>query len=594
MSPDCIIETHPQRLSALRQLMARQGLDAYLLPLTDEYQGEYSAAYARRVTWLCGFDGSAGMAVIFHDKAYLLVDGRYILQAAQEVDAAHYTIVNSGETSLVNCLQKNKQATIIGYDPWLITSSQMHRWQSALGETRQWKASPQNLIDEIWLDQPLRPQQPIVIHPLSFAGKSCEEKLDDVSRWLNERGLDVLPMALPDSVCWLLNIRGNDIPYNPLPLVYGMAWADGHFDLFIEPERVSPSVMTELSSCVQCIDPNELPHYIATKTTGKHIAYDADRMPCRFEQQWAQCNALLTMLPDPCLLAKAIKNQTEIEGMRQAHRWDGAAVSTALCSIENSQEALTELMAADFLEQARKQCAQYMGPSFATIAGSGPNGAIVHYHAREDHVRTVQNNDVLLLDSGGQYPCGTTDITRTITFGLPSQEFKENFTLVLKGHIALASAQFPLGTSGGQLDALAREPLWRHGLDYDHGTGHGVGAYLCVHEGPQRISKRGGDVALMPGMITSNEPGYYKAGAYGIRIENLVLVVEKPSNDGRKFLGFETLTLCPIDTRLIVIEMLSAQEKAWLNHYHANVLHTLLPLVSTDVQAWLHTRTAPI
>jgi Xaa-Pro aminopeptidase len=477
-----------------------------------------------------------------------------------------------------------------------MTGRQVDRLSESLGKSGALLALKVNPIDLLWHNQPMRPLGKLRVHGLAYAGKSHEEKLDELAMELRTREVGSFPITMPDTLCWLLNVRGEDVPFNPLPLAYGVAHADGSLDLYIEASRITDEVSEHLGSRVRVRSPLSLAGDLARASGQARIGYDPEQSPVWFRQAIEQAGQSVFAMSDPCQLAKAVKNEAEIAGMRQAHVIDGVAVTRFLCWLDrhDTHEALDELEVVRRLEDARLRHADYLGPSFATIAGSGPNGAIVHYRATEASSRQLAPQDILLLDSGGQYRYGTTDITRTVARGKPGDEFRQRFTLVLKGHIALAQARFPVGTSGVQLDVLAREPLWQFGLDYDHGTGHGVGAHLCVHEGPQRISKRAGDVTLRPGMILSNEPGYYHTGAYGIRIENLVLVTEKERSEGRVFLGFETLTLCPIDTRLVELKLLNDAERAWLNHYHARVLESLSPWLEQDEIAWLQERTRPI
>jgi Xaa-Pro aminopeptidase len=579
----------------IRHALHQSGLDGYLLPVTDEYQGEYSAAYARRVTWLCGFDGSAGILLILPHQATLLVDGRYTLQAQQEVDTALYSVYNSSEVTVASLLQELPPGRRIGYDPWLMTGHQIDRLVDALDGHAMLLSSP-NPVDAIWKDQPARPQGNIYWHPLTYAGRSHEDKLDAMAEVLRNKKVKGFPLTTPDALCWLLNIRGDDIPFNPLPLAYGIAWDDATCNVYIDPSRVPDEVNACLKGRVQWRKPEQWQNDLAALVPGERIGYDPEQSPVGIRQALIGQGVVVVPMANPCLLPKAIKVPEELEGMRRAHLHDGVAVVRFLAWFDglDSNDVINELQVVEKVEQCRRLSPDYVGPSFATIAGSGPHGAIVHYRATEQSNRTIIQDDVLLLDSGGQYRFGTTDITRTIVRGQPSADFQKHFTMVLKGHIALAQARFPAGTTGGQLDVLARLPLWQQGKDYDHGTGHGVGAHLCVHEGPQRISKRGGDVALQPGMILSNEPGYYCTGLYGIRIENLVAVVEKERHEDRVFLGFETLTLCPIDRRLIDRAGLTDMERTWLNEYHRDVRAALEPFLEGAEAAWLFERTQPV
>lgn len=565
------MNTPAEKLQRLRAELSTQKVDAFLLPVTDEYQGEYSAEYARRVTWLTGFDGSAGMAVILADKAALFVDGRYTIQAAQETDPALYETFNSStlrpEDYLIQLLSKHPSA-IVGYDPWLHTHATIERLSKALKASGiNLKSLGSNPIDTILTKPIARPMEPVIVHPLEYAGKPHEEKRQEIATALNEKQAAALLLTEPDVICWLLNIRGGDIPFNPLPLCMAILYADRRVDLFIEPEKVSPEVKTHLTDDVSTKSPSLLREALLQFSASQKLMLDPTVSAAWFTEQLTADSVILGA--NPAHIRRAVKNRTEIDGMREAHRIDGIAVKKFINWFYALPETktITELDVVTQLEEFRRESNLYRGASFATISGAGPNGAIVHYRANEKTNRTLGKNDILLLDSGGQYPFGTTDITRTLVRGTPPEGFRENYTRVLKGHIALATAIFPKGTSGGQLDALARQYLWQAGLDYDHGTGHGVGAYLCVHEGPQRISKRGGDVPLEPGMILSNEPGYYKEGSYGIRIENLVLVVEKTPG----FYGFETLTKAPLEEKAMVMDMLTLNEKEWVTAYQAGL-----------------------
>lgn len=585
---------HAQRLARLREWLTRENLAGFILPVTDEFQGEYSAEYARRATWLTGFDGSAGVVVILRAHAFLLVDGRYTLQASQEVDTQFYTIRNSGECSIADCLREANVEGTVAYDPWLMTYQQFERLQKSISDV-DWQALATNPIDLLWEDQPARPNCPIMPHPTHYAGRPSDEKLAEVTLLLQSKEVDAVVLTMTDSICWLLNIRGQDVPYNPLALIYAVITAAGKCILFLNEGHETDALKDHIGAHISIWPMQEIGRWFSENATEKIIGLDSVTAPIWFYKVIASAKGKIVWMQDPVVKSKAIKNQTEIAGMRHAHAIDGAAVTRLLFWLENNGiNTLTELNIVKRLEEFRSMHPDYRGGSFATIAGSGPHGAIVHYRASEQSNRALQSNDILLLDSGGQYPFGTTDITRTVGFGNISDEFQHRFTLVLKGHIALAKAVFPEGTSGSQLDVMARIPLWQEGLDYDHGTGHGVGAYLCVHEGPQRISKKASDVALLPGMILSNEPGYYKTGEYGIRIENLVLVVEKDQHESRRFFGFETLTLCPIDTRLVNLSLLALDERAWLNDYHARVWEVISPQLSEKESAWLYQRTRPL
>ncbi len=588
---------HPHyadRLQRLRNELAVHAVEGCILPVTDEFQGEYSAEYARRVTWLTGFDGSAGTVVVTQNKAALFVDGRYTLQATREVDGQLYEIHNSAEVTPARWAAETMQeGEALGYDPLLHTPLQLEQLAEKLEASGiALEACKGNPVDAVWPGKPSMPKERIVVHAIDHAGMEHQEKRRAMAEKLKARGLDAFLITQPDALCWLLNIRGADIPYNPLPLCYGLLHANARVTLFVDEEKLSVSVAEHLGGEVTCeaFDAVEAQLCQLAKA-GCRVGFDPKWSPVRFLDVLDKHGAEVALTDNPLIAAKAIKNKTELDGMRHAHVIDGVAVARLLCWFDHEEGVVTELDVAERLERYRSQHPDYRGQSFATIAGSAEHGAIVHYRATEETSRSIAHGEVLLLDSGGQYPYGTTDITRTVMRGgIADEEFKDRFTRVLKGHIALVQAQFPEGTSGTQLDMLARQPLWDAGLDYDHGTGHGVGCYLCVHEGPQRISKRGGDVALKPGMVLSNEPGYYKTGAYGIRTENLVLVVERETVEGIRFLGFNTLTLVPIDMRLTAPKLLTDAERTWLNHYHQRVYDALAEHLDGFEREWLAER----
>ncbi|MBN8542972.1 MAG: aminopeptidase P family protein [Alphaproteobacteria bacterium] len=581
---------HGKRVAALQAVMRAQQLDMWLQPVADEFQGEYVAAYAQRLPWLCGFSGSAGMGAFWAEpskKHTLFVDGRYTLQALQEVDTQAIDVINSGDTPFSTWLKPHAASPLrVGFDPWLHTARQIRAWQKAAlaGVT----FVPANVIDTAWTDRPLPPQGKVCAHPLTLAGQSTNEKLNAIVTSIKEVGADGLLITQPDAVCWLLNIRGSDIPFNPLLLSYLLVRSSGEMELFSFQTSIQ-YVSIKINNINSLLELSERPFMGISR-----LMVDADDGPYGLVLMAEKFGIELIEKSDPTQLAKACKNEAELDGMRLAHMRDGLALSKFLHWFDQ-QNGLDELKVVAELEKFRAADKSYREPSFATIAGSGPNGAIVHYRATEASNRTAQSGELFLLDSGGQYDDGTTDVTRTMAVGAPSDEMKRHFTLVLKGHIALAMAVFPEGTSGGQLDSLARQYLWAAGLDYDHGTGHGVGAHLCVHEGPQRISKRGSDVALREGMIISNEPGYYKNGEYGIRIENLIAVVQVGQTAmGKKLLGFETLTLAPIDRRLVAVELLRADERVWLNAYHERVYQSHQAALTEAERTWLREATAPM
>lgn len=568
------------KLKNLRELMIGRGLDAYLQPVHDEWMSEYPPACNRRVEWLTSFSGSAGLALVLADKAAMFVDGRYTLQAANQV-SADYVVLNSADVTPQSWLaQQLPKGAKIGYDPKLYTKAMLQRFKNFS------LVATENLIDELWENRPPTPTTKIFAHDVIYSGLEATEKRAQVVAEIKKVGADALFLSAPESVCWLLNIRARDVENTPLCLAFAIIDAQANVLLYAEQGRLDEKLQEHLGASVEVRAPSSLSEdarYFSDKT----MLYDAQTTSMFVTELCRAAGVNLQSGTDPCVMLKAVKNPVEISGMRKAHIRDGAAIAKLL-SWFTKQENVSELEVVDKLLLARMQNELFFEPSFDTIAGSGGNGAIVHYRATPESNRALQQGELFLLDSGGQYFDGTTDITRTVAIGEPSPEHKDRFTRVLKGHIALAMAQFPEGTTGSQLDALARQYLWQDGVDYDHGTGHGVGCFLGVHEGPQRISKRAGDAPLAVGMVISNEPGYYKTGEYGIRIENLVTVVEKSAGEnGRKFLGFDTITCAPIDTRLVETSMLTTSEKNWLNAYHAWVLGELSPQLEEDEKQWL-------
>ncbi len=587
------------RLDALRAELTRRGLDGFLVPHADPHQGEYLPAHDERLAWLTGFTGSAGMAIVLADHAAVFVDGRYTLQAADQVDATRYAIEHLVETPPAEWLARNApKGARIGFDPWLHTEDGATRIEAACARAGA-DAVPvdDNPLDAVWTDQPPPPQAPIVAHPSDYAGRDSADKRAQVAADLAGREIAAAVLTLPDSIAWLLNIRGNDVPHNPVPLSFAILHADGRVALFVDPAKVTGPLRAHLGDGVDVRAPEAFAAALAA-LAGRRVLADPGWSARWVFDRLRDADAEIVREADPCQLPKACKNPVELDGTRAAHRRDGAALTRFLgwLAKEGAAGALTEIAAADRLEALRRESNLFRDLSFDTISGAGPNGAIVHYRVTPESNRRIEPGSLYLVDSGAQYPDGTTDVTRTVAIGTPTPAMRRHFTLVLKGHIALATALFPEGTTGSQLDAFARQHLWRHGLDYDHGTGHGVGSYLSVHEGPQRISKLPNSVALRPGMIVSNEPGYYRTGEYGIRIENLVAVVaaEPPEGAEKPMLAFETLTLAPIDRYLVDRAMMSAEEIAWLDAYHRRVRETLADQLDGDDRAWLMRATAPI
>ncbi|HYN40097.1 MAG TPA: aminopeptidase P family protein [Rhodospirillales bacterium] len=591
----------PSRLAALRAEMRRRRLAGFVIPRGDEHQGEYVAARSERLAWLTGFSGSAGTAVVLHHTAALFVDGRYTSQAAADVDTTLFTIHHATHQPMADWLAATLPAKArLGYDPWLHTPNQAAALQSACRKARARAVAVNgNPVDAVWRDQPPAPIAPIVPHALAFAGMAASEKRDRIGETLRTARHDAAFLGQPDGIAWLLNMRGGDVPFSPLALAFALLHADAQVQLFTDPRKLTAAAAAHLGNAVTVAPPAALAAALdELAAAGKTVRVDPDAAPEWVAQRLRAGGAVVAEAADPCALPKATKTPAELAGIRAAHVRDGAALSRFFCWLDATAAAglPSEAEAVERLAAFRAQGEHYRGPSFPTISATGAHGAIVHYRVSPASDLRLTKNGLYLVDSGAQYLDGTTDVTRTVAIGEVSAEMRERFTLVLKGHIALALARFPRGTTGSQLDALARVAMWRAGLDYDHGTGHGVGFYLGVHEGPQRISKLPSRVPLQPGMVVSNEPGYYKPGAYGIRIENLVEVTPKETPPGgeQELLGFETLTLAPIDRRLIVSGLLDDVEAVWLDAYHARVAETLSPLVDSTTRDWLLAATQPI
>ncbi len=586
------------RVAALRALMTKLRLDAVLIPRADEHQNEYVPPCAERLAWMTGFTGSAGLAVVAAKSAAVFVDGRYTVQAPQEVDTSIFEVKGIRNTDLLPWLSQALPANAtVGFDPKLHTLAEIEQLKQQLEEKGLvLKAISRNLIDHVWgAERPTDPVGPIVVQPLECAGRAPADKIADLQKSMKSAGQDAVVLTAPDSICWLLNIRGSDVAHNPIVLAYAVVPVSGKPELFVAPAKLTPQAKSHLSQLVKLRAPSALDEALsALKASQKTVRLAPGASWWLYKKLGG--GKRIKKAADPCTEPKAIKNAAEIEGARAAHVRDGAAVTSFLAWFDKTiaKGGLDEITAVKALEAMRHDTGALKEISFPTISGSGTHGAIVHYRVNEATNRTVIPGELFLLDSGGQYADGTTDITRTLATGTPSKEMRERFTLVLKGMIAVTLAKFPRGTRGIDLDPFARRALWAAGLNYDHGTGHGVGSYLSVHEGPQSISKAG-MVELKPGMICSNEPGYYKAGAYGIRIENLVVVTEPEDVGGEApVMGFETLTLVPIDRRLIVTDMLDPAERAWLDAYHKRVNDTLSPLVDPDTRRWLKAATAKL
>ena len=589
-----------ERLASLRAELKRRGLDGFVVPRADEHQGEYVPRRSQRLAWLTGFSGSAGLAIVLADKAAIFIDGRYTLAVRAQVDTGafvpHQIPEESPEIWIAENLPKGGK---LGFDPWLQTVDGHDRFARAAQRAGgSFVPVEQNPIDTVWTDRPAPPLAPVLPQPVEFAGETSEQRRHRIAAVVAGKGAHVALLTAPDSIAWLLNVRGGDVPRTPFALGFALLHSDGHVDLYMDRRKVPARTITWLGNAVTLAPPDELGAAIdMLGTLHKKVLVETSTAPIWAATRLQAAGVTIVRDADPVALPKACKNAVELEGIRAAHRRDGAAVTRFLAWLarESKSGKLREIEASDRLQAIRQETGQLRDLSFDTISGAGPNGAIVHYHATPATERILEPGSLYLVDSGGQYRDGTTDITRTVAIGTPTPEMKDRFTRVLKGHIALGTARFPAGTTGSQLDALARTALWQVGLDYDHGTGHGVGAYLSVHEGPHRISKVGNTVALQPGMIVSNEPGYYKTGGYGIRIENLVAVKEaKIEGADRRYLEFETLTLAPIDINAIDVSLLTEAEKTWLNAYHARVREVVAPQIDDATRAWLTEATRAI
>lgn len=590
-------EQGPARLADLRRAIGAAGLDGFIIPRSDAHQGEYVAPCDERLAWLTGFSGSAGFCVVLPDRAGMFVDGRYDIQVGDQVDLDHFTPVSWPATQLGAWVQDHaKSGQRIGFDAWLHNPAAIERARKVLADTGiELVAVDRNLVDQIWMDRPAAPQNPITSHPIEFAGETSHSKRQRLGRDLATANADMAILTLPDSICWLLNIRGTDIAHNPVARMNAILHADGTCVLFAGTTQVA-DLHDHLGPDVS-VKPYEAFADHLAGLTGQ-VQIDPNSAPLAVMSLLDRSGVTLRRADDPCLLPKAIKNEHEIDGMREAHLRDGTAMVRFLSWLDTTapQGGLSEIDVVTALEGFRRDTNALREISFETICGAGEHGAIVHYRVSTDSNRAIKPDELLLVDSGGQYLDGTTDITRTVIVGTPSPDHRDCYTRVLQGMIAISRVRFPDGLTGRDLDSLARYPLWTAGLDYDHGTGHGVGAYLSVHEGPQRIS-RNTNVALQSGMILSNEPGYYRAGSFGIRIENLIVTQSAlpiAGGDDRAMLSFETLTYVPLDRRLINQDLLSQPERDWINGYHADTVARIGPRVEGQTLDWLIAACAPL
>ena len=597
------MSSYADRLAALREQLKADRLDGFVVPLTDEHMSEYVGEYAQRLAWLTGFEGSAGSAVVLPAEAAIFTDGRYTLQVRDQVDAAHWSYQSVPQTSIAEYLGEHApQGGRIGYDPWLHTRDWVEKATAALADKgAELVAVRRNPIDAVWADRPEPSLARLVVQGDQYAGKSSAAKRQEMAEWLGEQNADAAVLAALDSIAWTFNVRGADVSRTPVALAFALVQADGTADLFVAGEKVGDDVRQHLGNGVRLHERDAFEPHLKS-LAGKTIVVDPQLSVAAVFDALEAAGAKIVSKRDPAVLPKAIKNEAEISGHRAAQARDGAALVKFLHWIvtEAPKGGVDELKAVAKLEEFRAASGVLKDLSFDTISGAGPNGAIIHYRVNEATNRPLEMNSLYLVDSGGQYADGTTDVTRTLAIGEPTAEMRDRFTRVLQGHIGIAAARFPAGTRGGQLDSFARRPLWDAGVDYAHGTGHGVGSFLAVHEGPQRIApvgsgQAGGDEPLKAGMILSNEPGYYKTGEYGIRIENLVLVVPiEVAGAEKDMLGFETLTFAPIARDLIDVSMLSPAERAWTDAYHRQVLAIVGPQLDGEVLDWLKAECAPL
>lgn len=584
------------RIAALREEFARQNLGGFLVPRADAHQNEYVPKSAERLAWLTGFTGSAGFAVVLAQEAAIFVDGRYVIQVRQEIDGKIITPIDISETAPSKWLAEHaREGARIGYDPWVHTSGQIERFAKAVeGKKITLVALDANPIDTLWADRPGAPLGPVAIHPARYAGETAASKIKKLRESL--QGAAAALMSDPHAICWAFNIRGADVAHTPIVLAFALLPKEGAPTLYVDDAKLDAKTRAALEKFLTLRAPAELIGDLTEAgKRGATVMFDAATAPAKLVETLRAAGGKPRVTEDPAALPKAIKNKAELAGAREAHIRDGAALTRFLAWLAEAapKGALTEITAAEAAETFRRESGDLRDISFPTISAFGEHAAIPHYRVTEKSNLKI-GKGVYLIDSGAQYIDGTTDVTRTVVVGRASKQLKDHFTRVLKGHIAIARAVFPKGVTGAQLDAFARRYLWEAGLDFDHGVGHGVGSYLSVHEGPQRISKMGA-TALQPGMILSNEPGYYRAGEYGIRLENLI-VVEKREIAGaeREMYGFESITLAPFDLNCVEPKLMNAEEIAWLNAYHAHVRKTLSPLVDAKTRKWLREATQAI
>lgn len=588
-----------RHLPRVRARMAEQGLDGMLVPHEDEHQNEYLPAANDRLAWISGFTGSAGAGVVLKDRAAVFADGRYTVQVRAQVDAGQFEILDLVEGGVPAYLEKAPKGAVIGYDPRLHSPDALAVLKRAVARAgAELKPVEVNPVDQAWADErPAQPAAPVVPHEDRYAGESSVSKRARIGEAVRKAGADATVLTAPSSIAWLFNVRGGDVIRTPLPLSQAIVKADGSARLFIDPRKVTNELPGWLGDAVTVETPEALEAALGA-LSGQKVLIDPGQSSAWYFDRLEAAGATVVRGMDPCTLPRAAKNPVEIEGSRQAHIRDGAALARFLHWVDTTAQAELpdERVVAETLERFREGTGALKDLSFDTIAGAGPNGALPHYKPVTRTIRKIENGSLLLVDGGGQYLDGTTDVTRTMAIGTPTADQKRMFTLVLKGHIAMATVRFPAGTTGHQLDALARLPMWMQGFDYDHGTGHGVGSYLGVHEGPQRIAKAVNTQPLLTGMILSNEPGYYREGHWGIRIETLQVVTEPTPIPGgeRPMHGFEQLTFAPIDRKLIDVALLTPGERAYVDAYHAETLAKVGPLLDGEAKTWLETVCAPL
>lgn len=593
-----MLTTTEQRLTAIRQWLAQHNIDALLVPHEDEYLGEYVPAHNERLHWLTGFTGSAGAAVITQEKAAIFVDGRYTVQVTKQVPSELFEYRHLIEEPALEWIQTHlNSGGSVAIDPRMHNSAWLEAAQSKLAGKIELTILDSNPIDQLWHDRPTPVISDVRLMATESVGQSSESKRQEIAQLVTKAGGDAAVITALDSVCWLLNVRGLDVSRLPVLLSHAIIHADSSVEFFLDPARLSDDFASHVGSGVTVHHPDSLQAQVEA-LSGKKVLLDPSTSNAWFKLVLQNSGATVISAADPCLMPKAAKNEVEIAGMKACHIRDGVAMCKFLTWLDAEVAANNlhdEAILSDKLESFRQQDPSLMDLSFATISAAGGNAAMCHYnHENQPEPGKLELNTLYLVDSGGQYLDGTTDITRTVAIGQPTNEMINQFTLALKGHIGVARARFPKGTRGYQIDTLARQHLWAEGYDYDHGTGHGVGHFLSVHEGPASISKKQIDVPITKGMVLSNEPGYYRADAFGIRIENLELVVETKTNGDFPVLSFESLTRCPIDVRNINVDMLTRPELKWLNDYHQKVWDDISPLVEGEVKQWLETATQPL